>query len=805
VTSAKTEGAAVKTQGLAAVGFGLAVVTLYLYSVRAHAWSGQMALVATSVAAWWLESQAVPRKPTDFSTAFLFYLMLALSGDAVGACLAMLAGYCVREVAHKSNTADLLWLTPVMAGLAVVQSSGNWPLHTVGRVGVAVATTLAAAALMDAGSRFSTARLEHAGGDLPAARVEARQRALRRLILMYAPVAAVLPPEKAWMATTAAPLCWALQRAAENIGFRVHAQEAVVMKHRVEESRQMLEESQARLAKASERQEILEEMTSIFARPLTPSQAFRELARVTSDVVEYRSVALFRFRDDGTLQTAFQDSPDRLSPEYLAGKREPLVARAWLHDRAYRGKAVAPGERLVAAESELVAVPLKPLGVLYFGRDDEPFSKAEASRLFFVVRRAAPALLRAEEDAATQQAFAEVSIASEQLRVKVALTSRLLSGAQAIMAAIRPEQIYAALEQLLAQAVPHQFGVILVDEPFRRAQQWGQTSVSKDALLLLAEKVKSEGRALYLPDIQTSRMPCPATGIESVLAAPLQTEGHILGVLILGSTARAAFSEEQHDYVCTCAVLAGSGLTSLALFARLQAAHQQVVQASKLSAIGRLAATVAHELNTPLAAIGLALEAVALRPEKAGEKLNRAGAALDRAREIVSGLLNHARHSGSERSLLSVPEIFRGTLELVSPQLSKRNLAIDVECPEIQDKILANMTDLQQVLINLLLNGADASQPGSRLLLFARQQGTSIELGVTDQGTGIAAEHHARLFDPFFTTKEAGLGTGLGLSVCRQLVDRHQGTLSFTTELGKGTTFTCRFPARQPGSEAISF
>jgi signal transduction histidine kinase len=789
------------------VGFGLAVVALYVYSDHAHNWSGQLALVLTAVAAWWLESQAVGRKPVDFSTAYLFYLMLALSGDAVGASLVMLAGYCVREVANRPNTLDLLWLTPVIAGLAVAQAGGHWPLDPVGRGGVALFTTGLAAGLMEMGSKLSTAKLAHRDGDLPAARVEQRQRSLRRLVLLYAPAAALLPPDKVWMVTTAAPLCWALQRSAENIGFRVHAQEASVMKHQVEESRQMLEESQARLAKASERQEILEEMTAIFARPLTPPQAFRELARVTGDVVEYRSVVLFKMTPTGRFDPAFQSSPDRLSAQDVAGRREPLVEKAWLHDRAYRGTAsMAPSQRLLADESQLVAIPLKPAGVLYFGRDhDQPFSKAEASKLFFVVRRAAPALLRAEVDEATKQAFAVQTQVSEQLREKMALTSRLLEGAQQILAATRPDQIYAALQSLVAKAVPHEFGVVLIGETLDKVQHWGQPRVSNDALVTLAQRVREDGLTLYLPDIMTSRLPSPAAGVESVLAVPLFGEQQFLGVLLLGANGRQAFTAEQHDYVCTCAVLAGSGLTSLALFSRLQSAHQQVVQASKLSAIGRLAATVAHELNTPLAAIGLALEAVALRPEKAGEKLNKASSALDRAREIVSGLLDHARHSGSERSLLAVKDVFKGTLDMVYPQLKRRNIAVDTQCPEITDQVLANMTDLQQVLINLLLNAADASQPGSRVLLYARQEGTMIEMGVRDKGAGIAAEHQASLFEPFFTTKAAGLGTGLGLSVCRQLVDRHQGKLSFTSEVGKGTTFAVTFPARQPGSEVPSF
>ena len=789
---------------LGTIGFAVAFLALGYYAETAQTRPAQTALALGSLAAWWLESQAVERKPIDFSTGFLFYLMLSLSGDAVGAGLALLAGFCVREMTGRSHTADLLFCAPVVAALAVMQAGGNWPDLLVGRVGVSLGATALAAALLESGSRYLAGR-----ASTPAAsHVEARQRGLRRVLLLYAPSAALLPADKTWALAAVAPLCWALQRSAENIGYRVHAQRAEVMETQLEESQKLLESSQSRLAQVSERQEILEEMTGIFARPLTPEMAFRELVRITKEVVSYRTVVVLQ-RDERNFTPTFQASPQRLTAAGLEGRREPLVEKAWEHDRATRGAAPAEASRrLVCEEAQLVAIPLKPKGVLYFGRADEPFSKLEAGRLFFVVRRAAVALLRAEEEEAVQQAFAEQTQVSLLLQKKVSLTTQLLEGAQEILAAGRPEQIYQALESMISRAVPQRFGAVLEAQTWTISRQWGAAQPATQALQALARLVGGEdSKPLYLPSLQAARVVSPAHGVNSALAVPLFGEQQLLAVLVLGAEGQEAFNEEQHDYVYTCAYMAGSGLTSLALFTRLQSAHQQVVQASKLSAIGRLAATVAHELNTPLTAIGLALEAVALRPEKAGDKLNKAGAALDRAREIVSGLLNHARHSGSERSLLEVQGVFAKTLEMVGPQITKRGIAVETRCPELEHCILANSNDLQQILINLLLNAADASAAtkGAKLLLFAEKQDAVLAIGVRDWGSGIAPEHLPHLFDPFFTTKDAGLGTGLGLSVCRQLAERHQGTITCQSEPGQGTVFTVRFPARLPGSEVPTF
>ncbi len=781
-------------------GFLATVAGLMLYADSDR--SGGLdpfALVLLALTAWVLESMSTGRKPVDFSSGFVFYLGLAFLGDATAAVLVMIAGACVRLFSGKVHLWDLLWTAPTLIALLAIQHSSGWPVQTRLILIASAVVLLLTGIVFYLGSTSISAKLIQAG-HRETARIEMHQRSLRGMLLLASPMGAVLPVESAWAMVLLAPVCLAVQKAAANIGFRVHAQEAVFIREEVEQSRQELTEMRRRLESATEHKKVLEELTSVFAQPQSPTEAFAALGRVTSVVVDYSSLILCRVNRAGNLEPSLYKTP---TPELVEralrhGVVDPCVQGAWDLEKARMGKApVRLSDRLVSTESEVVAVPLKPLGVLYFGKtDSEPFTRSEASRLVYVAKRAAPALLQADRDAESQQTIREKTKMSEQLQKKVALMGKLLGGVQNVVAADKPEQIFAVLEELLTTSVPHHFGVVLSREQNDPVRIWGHSPLDETALNKVARQVLSSQRVLYLADMKRTAMPTPVEGTASLLAVPMHNEQEISGILIIGAEEHQAFSEEQHDFICTAAYLVGSGLTSLALFSRLKSAHQQVVQASKLSAVGRLAAGVAHELNTPLAAIGLAIEAAALRPEKAASKLERANKALIRARDIVRGLLDHARGSGSERSLVSIVDVFEGVHDLLGPQLMGKKIRLRCEPAEKLDRVLSNLTDLQQVFINLVLNGADASEPGSEILLSAAQHGTTIEIAVQDWGEGIPEDAHDKIFDPFFTTKPVGQGTGLGLSVCRELVERHQGSLKFRSEPGLGTTFVVSLPAR---------
>ncbi len=787
-------GAALPLLGFLACAFALIAVV-----EKTQGGEGSATVLALAWAGWALEYTSTERKPVDFSTGFVFYLALALMGNALAAMVVLAGGYCVRSLARKNRVWDLVWLSPTIVGLLVVQVSNGWPLGGVEKLVACALSVVLAAACFYAGSSLMTRRLT-ASRQREAARIETSQRALRAYLLLCAPMAAALPPSLGWLMVLTAPLCYATQRAARNIGFRVHAQEAVFMRDEVEQSRQEMSDLRKRLEDVSERQRVLEELTAVFSRNLTPAEAFAELARVASIVGEYRTIAFFRAEAGGQLKLEHSRGPEvevlRMSQRNLHFN-DAVFKGAWNKDSARRGSAPKEtSQRLLPTEGEVLVIPLKPLGLLYLGKGDVEFGKGESGRLLYVVKRAGPALSRADQEAARSQLLEQTTQYSERLEERVALMRQLLGAVQRIVAAVKAEQVYTVLEELLKSSVPHLYGAILLDTQLELRVGWGLEVSRVHVLKRVGQEALNRNAPVHLESMAPDSTWSPHEQTRSMLVVPLQSEQEVQGVLVVGCGEGQELSQEEHDFLCTAAYLAGAGLTSLSLYSRLESAHQQVVQASKLSAVGRLAASVAHELNTPLAAIGLAIEAASIRPEKAAPKLERANQALNRARDIVKGLLDHARHSGSERTVISLDNAFEGVRDLLVPQLVKRR--IQLQCEQgASDGILANLTDLQQVLINLIMNAADASEPESQVLLSGQQNGATITIKVEDRGTGIAQEDMERLFEPFFTTKPAGKGTGLGLSVCKELVGRHQGVLKVESELGKGTVVQIDFPARR--------
>jgi len=366
------------------------------------------------------------------------------------------------------------------------------------------------------------------------------------------------------------------------------------------------------------------------------------------------------------------------------------------------------------------------------------------------------------------------------------------------MLAASEEEVLQALKDAMQCSVSQHIGwVKLLSASKSKAElHWGEDELSLPEIGQLFSQVREARRPLYLGALRETRYYSLDQGLESVLLAPLLTGDEIYGVIAIAAPETNAFSKEVHDFVCTLACLAAGGLESLGLTLELKQAHDQVVQASKLSAIGQLAAGVAHELNTPLAAIGLALESAAIRPEGAAQTLLSAEKALERAQEIVKGLLEHARQKDSDRELVAVSALFEELQETLGPPLQNRGQELKTEILSEGLSLLANHSELLRVLSNLVLNASDASPKGALVRVCAQREDNLVSIQVEDRGCGVPDEAKARLFEPFFTTKRVGKGTGLGLSVCRELVHRHRGEISFQSRADKGTVFSVKFPAR---------
>lgn len=236
------------------------------------------------------------------------------------------------------------------------------------------------------------------------------------------------------------------------------------------------------------------------------------------------------------------------------------------------------------------------------------------------------------------------------------------------------------------------------------------------------------------------------------------------------------------------------------MITELEKQQAQLVQAQKLSSLGILTSGIAHQLNNPLNNISTSCQ-ILMEEIHGGTKdyikrlLNNIDQEVDRARDIVKGLLEFSRERDFELHWVNLENLAIQTIRLVSSQLPA-GVEITSEIPEELD-IYADGQKLQEVLLNLLLNSAQAMPDGiGQITITARQDPVvdQVEIRVEDTGCGIPAEHVSQIFDPFFTTKEVGSGTGLGLSVAHGVVERHGGTLTVQSKLGEGSVFSLRLP-----------
>jgi len=237
----------------------------------------------------------------------------------------------------------------------------------------------------------------------------------------------------------------------------------------------------------------------------------------------------------------------------------------------------------------------------------------------------------------------------------------------------------------------------------------------------------------------------------------------------------------------------------------LKDSQAALIQSSKLAAIGQLAAGVAHELNTPLAAISVAIDGSLMtleaRPERAKSRLEKAIVSIEQMQQIIGKLLFYSRDARSGRRTTDLNAVVRDSVQLVGHQLRLDNIEVDLDLRELPE-IEANANELQQVITNLLLNAKDAmlapGAPGKRVLISSRREVDRLLVSVRDYGAGMSEAVRLRIFEPFYTTKEVGRGTGLGLSTSLQLVQQHGGELTVESAVGQGTTFTVSLPVQKP-------
>jgi two-component system NtrC family sensor kinase len=241
-------------------------------------------------------------------------------------------------------------------------------------------------------------------------------------------------------------------------------------------------------------------------------------------------------------------------------------------------------------------------------------------------------------------------------------------------------------------------------------------------------------------------------------------------------------------------------------YEELKEAQEQVIRSEKLASLGKLAATIAHEINNPLSAvltyIRLMMKLIAkgrFSVERLGDisrYLSTMESETSRCGEIVKNLLAFSRQSKTAIETHNIKEIIERSLALIAHELELQEIKIVKEMEPNLPNVQCDSRQIQQVLLNLVGNASEAmAKQGTLTVTVKRSEKNGyLDVVISDTGCGISKENLTNIFEPFFTTKQEGKGVGLGLSIAYGIIARHNGSIEVKSELKKGSSFKVILP-----------
>jgi signal transduction histidine kinase len=329
----------------------------------------------------------------------------------------------------------------------------------------------------------------------------------------------------------------------------------------------------------------------------------------------------------------------------------------------------------------------------------------------------------------------------------------------------------------------------------------------------------SEGEMQVLAQDRVDELEAPVrawlteVAADEMLLVPLLGKEDVVGILAVDNR-RGGRSFEVADRtllqgLATQAVIA---LENARLVDDLRRSREQVIRADRLGTLGTLAAGLAHEINNPLTSIHTFLS---LAPEKRGEDDDEfwgdyhalATREVERIRGLVASMERLARGGGSDgahREACDARELAEAAARLLAREAKKAGVALELEHDPTTPKLWAARDQVHQVLLNLILNAIHAAGRGGHVLVRVLPSELGVAIEVEDDGPGIDAEDLERIFDPFYTTKDPDRGTGLGLTICQQLVANHDGSIEVRSHPDQGATFRVLLPRNEQAAPARS-
>ena len=288
--------------------------------------------------------------------------------------------------------------------------------------------------------------------------------------------------------------------------------------------------------------------------------------------------------------------------------------------------------------------------------------------------------------------------------------------------------------------------------------------------------------------------------LECEVCVPLNMKGRLKGVLTLTpKISGAPFTENELEFLTTMANQMGVAIENAELYEsvkftnlELRRTQQQLIQSENLATVGRLAATLAHEINNPLGIIKNYLTLLSREGNHNPDAIEVVKEEVDRIGKIVRQLLDLSRPISEPKSLIDINQLIRETSSILRKQLLEEKITLEEDLFPLS-LLKASPGQLKQVFLNLITNAKKAMPQGGRLKISTKMVNDFVEIAFSDTGEGIREEDGKRLFQPFYTTKKDGLG--LGLSICQEIIRNHGGEIVVQKGREKGTIFTIRLPA----------
>ncbi len=406
----------------------------------------------------------------------------------------------------------------------------------------------------------------------------------------------------------------------------------------------------------------------------------------------------------------------------------------------------------------------------------------------------------------------------EQLRLKARLFESLASVSQTINSTLNLADALSVITREACQLMDAKMAsLLLLDEQrewldLRASHGAGAAYLNKSRLNLaesLVGNVVRRCRPIQDENVQTSGRyhnvaMARQEGLVALLSVPLVFGGQALGVLNVYRGAPHIFPNEEVRILTALAELSGIAIEKARLYERIVDVEEQLRQNERLSALGLLAAEVAHEIRNPLTVMKMLFHSLDLKfppgdPRTQDNKIM--GEKMDHLNRVVEQVLDFARSTEPRLAPVNVNQLLDDLSLLTRHKLRQQRVEVVRELAPQLPAVLGDATQLEQAFLNLTLNAVEAMPEGGRLTITTRalrqprtrKEPTHVRIEFTDTGAGMTEEQQQRAFSSLLATTKAK-GTGLGLAIVARVIETHRGEVKVRSELGKGTAFTITLP-----------